>query len=775
MSSLILPSLRAITGLATDKPLGDPSLPSSPVSLGLDPTSSPINIPDPSNSANILGCFSISAGAQASVAIVNSSCDPDPVGYLNLGGAGQAAAEDPACAPVIEPPVAYDPGLAYVVITGLSVTGKLSENFTIGSPAALGLDGSVALDASSCVAFPRDSMAYASIAAAAANFRTVFSISDLLAPAPASPCVLQVLSFGVQTDLNLSLTLTASSLASTVADSVGAVLGQSGPFSFTVSPSASVTLSVGVTDGFRVFAQRVPGCTLFSVKKSLSTCLGLSAGIGLSVSIASKALDDLVGSVFEQVAGAAAGTVQSILTKAASSVSALSAGDQQVLHGIVSKLGLPPTVGGDMQSLQKAMASLEADLVQRLQAVVTAQFTYSWQRLTTESLAAQFTVPDAALPKYHADVLCLDLTRLMTADPADGVVFSRILGQETTQVDIGYGFSFGIAGYTFLKSWDSLRLKFVELDSTGNGGGPLRQYSFLGKRAYDVSWLSSSQENYVELDASTTAPLATPDASDFQARLSVAFTWKGCRFGDILDTVADHGSVINALDPDVATAVQSFVAAGLPLDATGDALVSLSISDAVLRQLLPALTGQSYVGTIAPYAMARALPYFAPYAERRQVDSRTGAYAPVFADFLATQAGTLQPDTVGRLCEHHLAGTGASVGLASSEAGEDVGWTAQQVVAAASQDDLQDAVVNRVPGCFSLLQSRSGDFRAVFPSCVSDFSELAGQGYGTRVFASMLVLAASVNPVWLERIPRSVQLTWKDEKGSHTIVTKQGS
>ncbi|HXQ81345.1 MAG TPA: hypothetical protein VN775_08540 [Opitutaceae bacterium] len=776
MSSIPLPSLSTISGFETDKPLGDPSLPSSPVSLAAPTQSTTVNVPDPSNTGVNLGSFVISCGAQTCVAIVNSSSDPDPIGYFNMGCSAQPAAEDPANAPAIEPPINYDPSLAYVVITGLSVTGKVAGTFTIGGPAALGLDGSLALDAGACMAFPRNAMARASLAAAAANFRTLFSIDELLAPAPApSPPVAQVLSFGIQGSLCLSLKLTASSLASTIADSVGAVLNLAGPFSFTASPSATLTVSVGASDGFRIFAQKTAGAaTLFSVKKSVSTSLGLNAGVGLKVAVADSDLNDLVDSVFDQLAGAAGGTVRSILNAASGTATGLGPAEQQALLGVLSKLGIPATASGAVQSLQAKLASFESDLTQRLENVVCAQFTYSWQRVTTDSLAAQFTVPDAVLRKYHAGILCLDLTRLMTAGSADGVVFSRLLGQEIEAIDVGYGFSFGVGGYTFLKSWDSLQLKFVELNSTGNDGGSLRQFSFLGKRAYAVSWLQSTQENFVELDAATTVPLASPDASDFQVRLSVAFSWKGCSFKDIVNTVADHGAVISALDSDdVAVSSNAFVAAGLPLDATGDALVSLAIPDAVLRQVLPALTKADFLQTIAPYAMARALPFFPPFAERAQVDIRTGAYAQVFADFLATPSGNLGTDTVAKLCEHYLQQTDA--GLASSEANANVGWTAQSVVSEASQDDLLDAVVTRAPGCFSLLQSRVGDFHAVFPSCVSDFSELAAQGYGTRVFASMLILAASVNPVWLGRIPRSVQFSWRDGTGSHTIVAKQGT
>jgi len=774
MPSLSLPPLSSIAGFETDKPLGDPSLPSSPLCVALTVPSGTISVPDPGNPSINAGCFVLSAGAQASVAIINSGSDPDPVGYFNLGAGAQPASEDPSNAPLIEPPVSFDPALAYVVITGLSLTGKLSGSFTIGGPATLGLDGSSALDASACVAFPRNAMAYASLGAAAAAFRTIFSIDELLAPPPGSPAVLQALSFGVQGALSLSLKLTASSLASTIASSVAAVLSQSDLFSFTVSPSVTVNVSIGASDGFRVFAQKAPGATTFTVKKSLSTSQGIGAAAGLNIAVAGTALDDIVGAVFDQLSGSFTGTMQSILT-AAGSASGMTPAEKAALDAIVAKLGLPASASGEVQGLQTAMGALKTDLIQRLEEVVSAQFTYSWQRLTTDSLAARFTVPDAVLSRYHADILRLDLRDLMAADPADGVTFSRVLGEEATEVDVGYGFSFGVAGYTFLKSWDSMKLRFVELDSTGNDGSRLKQYSFLGKRAYDASWLESTQENYVELDAATSGPLASPDASDFQARLSVGFSWKGCGFRSIIDTVADHGAVIGALDlDDVAAASQSFVTKGLPLDATGDALVSLTIPDAVLRQILPALTRPDYLQALAPYAMARALPFFAPYAERANVDLRTAAYAQVFAHFLATS--DLSDDTVAQLCQSVLGGMGAGVsgGLAASEGDAGVGWTAQSVVATASQDDLQDAVANRVAGCFSLLQSRAGDFHQVFPSCVSDFSELAAQNYGCRIFASMLILAASTNAVWLARIPRTAQFSWKDGTGAHTIVAKQG-
>src|SRR5579871_856195 len=175
MPLLTLPSLSEIRGFMPDRPLGDPTLPSSPVSIGLNGPGQTINLPDPKNPGGTLGCFVISACDKTSLAVIDSSSDPDAAGYFNLGGGAQPAAEDPAGAPAVEPPLAFDPNLAYLVVGGLAVTFKAGATFPIGSPATLGLDGSLSLDAGACVGFPRETKASDALAALASGVRTLFS------------------------------------------------------------------------------------------------------------------------------------------------------------------------------------------------------------------------------------------------------------------------------------------------------------------------------------------------------------------------------------------------------------------------------------------------------------------------------------------------------------------------------------------------------------------------------------------------------------------------
>lgn len=153
-------------------------------------------------------------------------------------------------------------------------------------------------------------------------------------------------------------------------------------------------------------------------------------------------------------------------------------------------------------------------------------------------------------------------------------------------------------------------------------------------------------------------------------------------------------------------------------------------------------------------------------------------YGQVFADFLATTE--LAIDTVAKLCQSDLPavtdGGNVSSSLIDRETNAGMfAWTAQGVVSMADAGNLRDAVLTSVPACFSELAQSAGDFRNVFPDCVANFSELAAQSYGTRVLASMLVLAAMITPGTLDLLSRTVQFTWTDGTTKRTVVMRQGN
>ena len=171
-----------------------------------------------------------------------------------------------------------------------------------------------------------------------------------------------------------------------LADSMEAVLNQAGPFSFTAGPSATLAVTAQATDGYRVYAQRSPsGGTLFSISKQLSTSMGIDGGLGLTLSIADDSLDSLVHSVFAQAGAIAQSDLESLLQSSTGGLSA-----QQT-----TTLSTPSSINWGSQTPSsrssrpcKARFSTFKDRRHQppIALTISAQFTYSWKRLTADSL-----------------------------------------------------------------------------------------------------------------------------------------------------------------------------------------------------------------------------------------------------------------------------------------------------------------------------------------------------------------------------------------------------
>lgn len=103
-------------------------------------------------------------------------------------------------------------------------------------------------------------------------------------------------------------------------------------------------------------------------------------------------------------------------------------------------------------------------------------------------------------------------------------------------------------------------------------------------------------------------------------------------------------------------------------------------------------------------------------------------------------------------------------------------WTIQSTFDMASPETLQSAVGNEgdIPRAFQELNSLSADFTTLFPDCATKLGTLGCTPYGTRVLASLFLLAAQSGGVARQWIKRSVEMKWTDASGSHSVVMTQG-
>jgi hypothetical protein len=771
-------NFKSVVGLATDKPLSDTSLPCSPVTLNVAPSTT-VNIPNPAG-GGALGAFAISGDISTSFAVINSKGNPNTGGFFDLGVEPGASPQNPGNTPAITPPVPFDPAKAYVVLTGLSATGNIAGTFTYG-PGSAGVNAAGALSLSSCTAFSPATSAWTAIQQAASGFKTIFDVQDLARLSPD-----ETISCEVQTDLGLSVQVTASSLGTAAADAAAEVLNATGAIKIDLSLAPSVGVCADIADGYQVFVQRpVPGATKFSVMKSKTVSAGVTGSAGLNVTVTpGPAVTAVVNSAFASASGLAAGDLQAIL--AATGFSQLSGDLPSKVRAAMQKLGAADPSVDLVAALKSKLSALEASLLEKVQATFTAQFTYCWKRTSSDTSLAEFTVPDGVLQKYHTDILKLDLAGVMANGPSDGVVFTRILGQKIQELDIGYGFSFGVDSYVFLQGRDTSVSKWVELDTRGQDLKTQSQISFLGKTAYTYTWLNAPDTNYVELDASMAGYSESAAASDFQVGISLAFSWKNKKFSDILPDVSDCAATLAAsADQDVTKVYNALVAAGVPPGGTGDATVSMVVNNETLRLLLPSLADDDYTGKILPVALARAL--FCPdmarvFPERCDVQRRSQVYAQICEDFLKTDPGTWTPTIMKNLCESVLRNLPISPKVSLDLINEEADplnqdpWIVQSTFDMAPPADLQSAVGRggAVQGAFQELLEQTMDFRTLFPDCATRLGTLGSTPYGTRVLACMFLLAADAGGVARLRIKRTAEVKWTDQAGDHSVVITQG-
>ncbi len=767
MPKLKAPKLKHLALFVKNPELDDPALPAAPIALGLSETREEALMED----GRRVGGVSVTVGARAHLAVINDRGDPNTDGFLDLGGKGEPSADDPEAAPAIEPPVPYDPDRAYLVVTGASATGKLTGDAGT-SALTVGLDASGELTLASCTAYPRTTRLVDAADDALEHFKTVFSLEDLLALRPN-----ETLMLGVGGRLSLSLEIPASCLGDAVAAGIEAVLARTFPIALNVAPTASLSLSAEIQDGFRLYAKRgdAEGGVEFSVRRAASRTLQLDGAAGIRVELTDgMALVSTLSATLARITGLPGALIDRALNDAPED--SLSTDERAWVERAVDLLKLREPHRAPWKRLTEALRAMEKRAREVVPQKVTAGFRYTWRRITSESHLARFRLSPAMLAVHHADVLRLRLDPLMALarGGTPGVSFDRFLGKRMQRVEIGYGFCFGVNEFTFLKSWDSRLSRYIWLRDLDERV----QVAFLGRRGYESTWLGRSEGHEVEIDAAMPrfAP-APPRPLDFELGLHVAFSWKNRALAGITRDVADHAAALGVVSgDDHAELVQTFDQ-GLGAGAReGDAYVSLLVPPAVADVLLAHLAGAAGPRLLAR-ALARALPcgeFGAEFAPRRDIEERMRVYGPVWEQILEQRITSL--DRIGALASRQLKAVEPRLARQESDAERFWGWSVRGLVRNAGGGAVMLRALEDLRYAGGLLAGRgeAGATLSVFERALRAASPLWADRFGARTFGALLYLAADEIPGILRRVSRKVSLTWTENGCERVLLYKQG-
>lgn len=707
--------------------------------------------------------------AGCALAVVNGPKSPNVEELFDLGKEREPEEEAEETGLLLEPPLHFDKTKAYLIVTGLSVSGKISGAPELGDLGA-GLDASANLSFAHCFEFPRGAALKASAESALRRFKTVFNAEELSRLGGD-----ETLTLGLGGELKLSLSVTAASLADAAASALKTALGNLEGVAFECSATAKVEVSLTVSGGYRLFARRgaAEGSVEFSLRKTASRILGVGGSIGAKAQVKDvgellKTLSNLVGQVTKLPA--------SLLEKALQGIDGLNEDELKLVDTALEKLGLKDPAVPAWQTLKKALEGFVKTTKSLLEKSAEAAFSYTWKRTTEDSIVARFTLTPEALARHLLHVLTLNVEAVLCegSRPGSGVDVDRFLGRKTELVELGYGFAFSLASFRVLKGWDTLSRRYVwQKDLDGRVS-----VAFLGKRGYQSVWLGNKTEHIVELDASLPHFVVQPPApSEFETGFLVSFSWENTDLADLALDLADHALLVKALPgDDVAEARDTLLAKGLPPKQGGKAVVSLLVPPEAAGRLLAQATG-SAADDLVPLALARALPCGTDglaHPARRILMRRMNTYGPVWRSFIATYRPGL--DWLGNLAAEAIENEDSVLAGIERDPRLFWGWSVRGIVQVnGGPIEVEEKIAALRRGLLELWnRNKPGVDYRVFEKSLSLLSPLVAEHFGTRTFAALLLLAAERDPGLSDRLVRKLCVSWKTGETEHRLLFKQG-
>jgi hypothetical protein len=720
-----------------------------------------------------IGAANIEISDQLSLVIVNDAKDPNDEELFDFGEKAKTTAADPATMPVIEAPIHFDGTKAYLVLTGISAAGKLTGSATSGS-LGVGLDASANLSAAMCVEFDRTVKLCTAIDDVFNHFKTIFSPSELAALRPN-----ETVTLGKKGSLSLKLTITPASFSDAIASGVQGAFKQAFGIQVSASATAKIALCFKVEGGYRIFARRAasPDCVEFSIRKTSAKITTLDGSVGVSVQLENS---DVFLKTLSGALSKAVKLPETLVDKALGNIGVdqLNDTEKELISEVVERLHLKDPDFDVWQSFKKTVKTAEETAKRIFEKTAVAAFNYTWSRTTKDSIVARFTLSKEAIQRHHANILRLDIDAILTERDiaGSGVSFDRYLGKKVDTIEIGYGFSLSLAGFTLLKSQDTLSSQYItQVDLEKNA-----LVSFLGKRGYHSNWFGEKLDHVVELNASMPGfSIPPPRPAAFDLGFLVSFTWEDKSFAHIKQEVAEHGLLIEAFDlpvPDVRSAIDKLESEGLPSDTGGNATVSILIPKSVTSLLLEH-AADTKTNDLVAMAMARALPcgdIGNSHEIRRNIDIRTKVYAPIWKAFIESE--NLELTTLGNHASKALQGSDSTLSAYEASSTQYWGWSVQGIVRnAGGVASVQDKVSELRLALLKLLKrGNPGVDYLVFGEALRGLSPFCAEIYGARTFSALLLLSAKLEPGLLKRIVRKVSFSWKSGDEDRKLEFKRG-
>jgi hypothetical protein len=495
---------------------------------------------------------------------------------------------------------------------------------------SLKLDGTVTARLIDYRQFPDSAEVGPAILEGITGARFATSLENVLALSEGEALVYQVrggLTFSASVSYGHALGATVSAL--------DGVLGVAGASAFKVEIGASIGLTLGVSDDFRLVFRRGGGDRVaVDLKKAAARRVGVDAKLGVEVSLTNPSqLSGLIKSYLVGRLGAPLDKLTDLLNQVETATTLPDLGALQPLaEQLADRLGIT-----DLQSrfaeFKDRLAGLEGRLATALETALTkglkVALTFSYTRVESNETILRFEGSPAALAALHRPLLLGRLAPVTEAMDTGNLGISVQEFMQTTEVSStrSLGFSLAVGDWGLGSSFEvekRWRTQRNRVDGTVRA-------SFDGRRSYFETWLKKKENYAFELSGAMEDFAPEAKGRYFRYVLTLGWMWEDKADQQLLETILDLASLwrIALLDLEALDGLSGKVRAELNLRLTDEGVRKLA-------EIPEARFQQAWV-----QAMAEALPPIPigkQFAFRRTLSDRLRIYADA-ARFAFQQVG----------------------------------------------------------------------------------------------------------------------------------------
>ncbi|MBL7854711.1 MAG: hypothetical protein JNL17_09935 [Cyclobacteriaceae bacterium] len=409
-----------------------------------------------------------------------------------------------------------------------------------------------------------------------------------------------------------------------------------------VGPEASIKTSIQLEDAFRVQLVKT-GRQKYQlwIKRNQSKKWSSSISINVGVKIENpEVITDRLDSLFQEVFEVSFAKLNDLVKKKAST---LSESEKLIIKAIANRLGWNESTAFDQ--LKEKIETLYETLHKKVETAVTkkveAGFKYEYLRVAERDDLFSATVTDSGLDEFHQDIIRANVTPLIhhaLQQPSSALLnHVKFLREDVKKRQRSSGFSLGFG------KWVASNRNKISMMQTTRTTEKGVQVAYHGQRSYEDGVGSSKRQWLVDFNAEmpqvSNQPV-TPLASEFNYSLNLQYEWTEKRLKPAnLDSFLDLCRLWNVISDGQWTTLRTQLESDLDHASAITYSCTALYPHELFRVMIAAMGNSSaQLDSVFYQSLGAALPYWAPFPVRMDVEKKATHYAPIWREFIETES-----------------------------------------------------------------------------------------------------------------------------------------